>query len=77
MEPGLFEWLTWYADGMPKWMRPDEFKEYGFNVCDDYVPVMKENEILSRKETSEEYYERSFKVTADVLQKYSGKYGFY
>ncbi|KAG8189963.1 hypothetical protein JTE90_009102 [Oedothorax gibbosus] len=73
VEPGLFEWLEWYVKEMPKWMSPEEMKENGFNVSEDYIPVMNETEILGRKETCEEYYERSFKVASDVLQKYSGK----
>ncbi|KAG8189917.1 hypothetical protein JTE90_009062 [Oedothorax gibbosus] len=74
VEPGLFEWLHWYSsDEMPKWMSPEEMKENGFKVSENYIPVMNETEILGGKETTcEEYYERNFKVASHVLQKYSG-----
>ncbi|GFR08665.1 protein UBASH3A homolog [Trichonephila clavata] len=72
IEPGLFEWLSWYRDGMPKWMSLEELKNCGFNIVMDYEPVIKATDVTNVKETSEEYYMRNYLVSSKLVEKYSG-----
>ncbi|XP_064470686.1 ecdysteroid-phosphate phosphatase-like isoform X2 [Ornithodoros turicata] len=67
VEPGLFEWLAWYQDGMPTWMSIDEMLEAGYNIKGDYKPVVAAQELMHKKETSEQYYMRSFYVSQALL----------
>ncbi|CAL1283704.1 unnamed protein product [Larinioides sclopetarius] len=76
IEPGLFEWLSWYRDGMPKWMSVEELKNYGFNVSMDYEPILAPLDLMNIKESSEEYYNRNFLVTTKLLEKYPGNIFF-
>ncbi|KAF8773959.1 ecdysteroid-phosphate phosphatase-like [Argiope bruennichi] len=76
IEPGLFEWLSWYRDGMPKWMSLEELKSYGFNVSMDYQPILTPMDLMNTKESSEEYYNRNYLVTTKLLEKYPGNLFF-
>ncbi|XP_022238405.1 protein UBASH3A homolog isoform X2 [Limulus polyphemus] len=69
LEPGLFEWLGWYQDGMPEWMTMEELKNCRFNINEKYKPVITENEIRNKNESGEEYYMRSYYVTQTLLEK--------
>ncbi|XP_076325727.1 ecdysteroid-phosphate phosphatase-like isoform X1 [Tachypleus tridentatus] len=69
LEPGLFEWLGWYQDGMPEWMTTEELKNCCFNINEEYKPVITENEIRNKNESGEEYYMRSYYVTQTLLEK--------
>lgn len=69
VEPGLFEWLAWYHDGMPKWMTLQEMKSFGFNICMDYKPVITVEELQGKLEPSEQYYMRSLCTTETILKK--------
>ncbi|XP_042906548.1 ecdysteroid-phosphate phosphatase [Parasteatoda tepidariorum] len=72
VEPGLFEWLGWYVDGMPKWMTLEEMSENGFKVTPDYKPIISMEDMHSRKESSEEYYMRNYLISKTLIEKYSG-----
>ena len=69
VEPGLFEWLMWYMNGVPDWMRPEELLAAGHNVELNYKPYISAEELQNTlRETPEDYYTRNFFVTQCVLQ---------
>ncbi|XP_076367103.1 ecdysteroid-phosphate phosphatase-like isoform X2 [Tachypleus tridentatus] len=75
IEPGLFEWLAWYQDSMPAWMTPQELFEYGFNIDLHYNPLITTAELWEKKESSEQYYIRSFYITQTLLKRGSRNNG--
>ncbi|XP_022253956.1 protein UBASH3A homolog [Limulus polyphemus] len=75
VEPGLFEWLAWYQDSMPAWMTPQEMLEYGFNIDLNYNPLITTAELWEKKESSEQYYIRSFYITQTLLKRASRNIG--
>lgn len=74
IEPGLFEWMTWYqSPSTPKFMSTGDLIENGFNVNPDYVPIMTVKQILAgESETLEDFYKRSHAVTNSILNSTSG-----
>uniref|UniRef100_T1ITI2 Ecdysteroid-phosphate phosphatase n=1 Tax=Strigamia maritima TaxID=126957 RepID=T1ITI2_STRMM len=68
IEPGLFEWLAWYQDSMPEWMSAQEFKDYGFNIELNYRPYITAEELYDRRESSEQYYMRSYYVAQSIIK---------
>jgi len=69
VEPGLFEWLMWYMNGVPDWMRPEELLAAGHNVQLNYKPYISAEELQNTlRETPEDYYTRNFFVTQCILQ---------
>lgn len=74
IEPGLFEWMTWYqSPSTPKFMALNELVETGFYVNTDYSPIMTTKQILAGEtETLEDYYKRSHEVTKTILNRTTG-----
>jgi len=68
LEPGLFEWLAWYQDSMPKFMSPKELQEAGFLLREDHQHIVDFSELRDRKESSEQYYARSLYVIQCILR---------
>ncbi len=67
VEPGLFEWMAWYATP-PKWMSADELEKAGYEVDTSYKPVMSEKQLLDKRaESSREHYERCLHVVKQIL----------
>ncbi|CAG9860079.1 unnamed protein product [Phyllotreta striolata] len=71
IEPGLFEWNVWYADGVPDWMTLAELQRGGYNVDESYRPFVDENEIRKGKESCEQFFLRSAIVTRSALLAHS------
>ncbi|XP_068206020.1 ecdysteroid-phosphate phosphatase isoform X2 [Palaemon carinicauda] len=67
IEPGLFEWLAWYHDGMPVWMTLDELIEAGFNINKSYDPLIRKEEVKEPHESCEQYYGRNAYVTQSII----------
>ena len=67
IEPGLFEWLAWYANGVPTWMSNEELIEAGFNIDTEYKPLMSAAEVLKLSETCEQFYDRNAYITQSLL----------
>lgn len=67
IEPGLFEWLVWYPDGLPDWMTPKELTSAGYNIDLDYQPFVTEAEMRDSRETCEQFYLRNTFVTRGAL----------
>ncbi|KJH40640.1 phosphoglycerate mutase family protein [Dictyocaulus viviparus] len=70
VEPGLFEWMQWCRGNRPSWMQVEELKKSGYSVNVDYVPIM-EASSLPLDESLSSYYERSYSVTKEILQRHS------
>lgn len=67
VEPGLFEWLVWYPDGLPDWMTVDELKKAGYNIDETYQPYVTEKELSEGRESCEQFYLRSTFVARSSL----------
>lgn len=72
LEPGLFEWLAWYQDGMPDFMSTKNLIKAGYNIDESYEPYISQDELrestLQQAESVEQFYTRNFFVTRCVLQ---------
>ncbi len=81
LEPGLFEWLAWYAagdgsgssgGGMPEWMTAAELTAAGYNVESRYKPYISAEELrddcAAARESCSEFYTRNYFVAQCVLQ---------
>jgi len=68
IEPGLFEWLAWYQDGMPNWMNSVELMSAGFNIESCYKPYISSEELADTQETCQQFFIRNFFVTQCALQ---------
>lgn len=66
LEPGLFEWLVWYPEGLPDWMSSDELITAGYNIDVDYAPFVSRTELIDSQETCEKFYTRSAFVSQSV-----------
>ena len=75
VEPGLFEWLgTGKQSGPPKFMSLEELKETGYSVDLSHSPIWSLDELLANlDETVEQFYERSFVVTKEILKRHEGE----
>lgn len=69
IEPGLFEWLSWYPSGVPDWMTESELIASGFNIQTNYEPIIKKDELENVKENIEEFYKRGYHVISEILSK--------
>lgn len=69
IEPGLFEWMTWYLEpNRPKFMSIQELVNYGFHVNPSYVPLLSVKELFApENETLVEYYQRSHRISSTIL----------
>ncbi|KAG0711382.1 Ubiquitin-associated and SH3 domain-containing protein B [Chionoecetes opilio] len=67
IEPGLFEWLAWYHDGMPVWMTLDELTATGFNINHSYDPLICREELKDTHESCEQYYGRNAYVSQSII----------
>ena len=72
MEPGLFEWLGWYQNGLPRFMTPAELRDCGFNICTTHNPVWSYSK-YNMQETTEQYYERCYQVTKEILKRHQAE----
>jgi ubiquitin-associated SH3 domain-containing protein len=68
VEPGLFEWSMWYAEGLPEWMPPAELAAAGYNIDLDYKPFITEAELRETRETCAQYYLRNAFVAREALK---------
>nr|XP_029708278.1 protein UBASH3A homolog isoform X2 [Aedes albopictus] len=73
VEPGLFEWLAWYQEGLPEWMSKEELVAADYNIVLDYEPLTKEDDLKARlQEGLEEFYHRNSSVTEHLINNTSG-----
>ncbi|XP_053690027.1 protein UBASH3A homolog [Sabethes cyaneus] len=73
VEPGLFEWLAWYQDGLPEWMSNEELIAADYNITLDYDPISKVNQLKEQlQESLEDFYCRNSAVTEHLIKTTSG-----
>ena len=69
IEPGLFECLSWYQDGLPEFCSKDELTGDGFNVLTDYEAIMSIDQLAENlHENLEEFYKRNSSVMKSIIQ---------
>lgn len=69
VEPGLFEWLAWYQDGLPEWMSNEELIAADFNIAIDYDSLSKVNHLREQlQEGLEDFYCRNAAVTEHLIK---------
>jgi hypothetical protein len=68
IEPGLFEWLAWYQDSLPDWMSLQELQEAGYNIKSEYRPFVRVEELHDQRESTEQFYMRSFYLAQSVIK---------
>uniref|UniRef100_A0A6A7FZ44 Ubiquitin-associated and SH3 domain-containing protein B-like n=1 Tax=Hirondellea gigas TaxID=1518452 RepID=A0A6A7FZ44_9CRUS len=66
IEPGLFEWLAWYHEGVPQFMSLEELVAAGFNIDMNYRHVLPVTRLVP-EESCEQYYTRSGRVSNALL----------
>lgn len=71
IEPGLFEWLSWYPHPKrPTFMSPADLASAGYPINLSYVPLITQKEIETKEnESLIEYYERCHLVANTALNR--------
>ena len=72
IEPGLFEWLGWYKDSLPRFMSTQELRDCGFPANTSYCVVLQAAK-YNLQETTEQYYERCHYVTTEILRRHESE----
>ncbi|XP_067616518.1 ecdysteroid-phosphate phosphatase isoform X2 [Eurosta solidaginis] len=73
LEPGLFEWMAWYPDGVPDWLSKSELLDADYDVDINYQPLISANELNDCiKETTEEFYTRNYEIIRKIIETTSG-----
>ncbi|XP_058449461.1 ecdysteroid-phosphate phosphatase-like [Malaya genurostris] len=73
VEPGLFEWLMWYKEGLPEWLSNEELVSSGYNIAMDYKPLSTAedlNRIL--EESLSDHYKRNSELADQLYKTTSG-----
>lgn len=69
IEPGLFEWLTWYANCFPEFMTDNELIAAGYNIDTTYEPMISRDDLKNHlKENCDQYYTRNYEVVKKSLK---------
>ena len=74
VEPGLFEWLSWYPPGKrPVFMKPADLVSHGYPVDMFHQPLMAAEDLFGKdNESLTEYYDRSFALSKKILSETTG-----
>ncbi|XP_053679358.1 protein UBASH3A homolog [Anopheles nili] len=73
IEPGLFEWLAWYHDGIPEWLSKEELKAADYNIATEYVPTRTFEDLKEcLQEKLEEFYNRNSSATESIINSTEG-----
>lgn len=68
IEPGLFEWLAWYQDGMPEWLSKEELIAADYNIDTDYQPLTTVANLVEQfHEKLGEFYCRNSNVAESII----------
>ncbi|KAI8119730.1 Protein UBASH3A like protein [Lucilia cuprina] len=73
LEPGLFEWMAWYPEGVPDWLNKEELREANYIIDNEYQPFVTVNKLNEGiKETTEDFYTRNYEVLKKIIESTSG-----
>jgi len=73
VEPGLFEWLSWYKENLPDFIKPSVLKELNFDVNVEYEPIFTVDTLKQNpRESLAEFYERNYIVSKKVTEYHFG-----
>uniref|UniRef100_A0A182XWX2 SH3 domain-containing protein n=1 Tax=Anopheles stephensi TaxID=30069 RepID=A0A182XWX2_ANOST len=73
IEPGLFEWLAWYQDGIPEWLSNDELIAADYNIATDYQPITTVAELKDHfHEKLGEFYCRNSAIAESIIKSTEG-----
>ncbi|XP_032294879.1 ecdysteroid-phosphate phosphatase isoform X2 [Drosophila virilis] len=73
LEPGLFEWMAWYPNGVPDWLSISELIDSKYDIDLNYEPVQQAAELTAQlKESTEQFYMRNHKVLLQLLERTTG-----
>uniref|UniRef100_A0A1Q3FNG0 Ecdysteroid-phosphate phosphatase n=1 Tax=Culex tarsalis TaxID=7177 RepID=A0A1Q3FNG0_CULTA len=73
VEPGLFEWMAWYQDGLPEWMSKEELTAAEYNIAMEYEPLSKAEDLKGQQQEGlEEFYQRNSDVTEHLIKNTTG-----
>ena len=71
IEPGLFEWLGWYKNGLPNFMTAEQLHTQRYPVDLTYRPVHPLKQ-FNMNESIDQYFERSYRAVKTVLDSLRG-----
>ncbi|XP_040154603.1 protein UBASH3A homolog isoform X3 [Anopheles arabiensis] len=73
IEPGLFEWLAWYQDGLPEWLTPDELLAADYNIDTAYKPLSSPGLLRENfHEKLNEFYCRNSNAAEEIIKSTEG-----
>uniref|UniRef100_A0A182JRH9 Protein UBASH3A homolog n=1 Tax=Anopheles christyi TaxID=43041 RepID=A0A182JRH9_9DIPT len=73
IEPGLFEWLAWYQDGLPEWLSPNELIAADYNIATDYKPLTTVDDLKEHfHEKLNEFYCRNSDTAEAIIKSTDG-----
>ncbi|XP_017960324.1 protein UBASH3A homolog isoform X2 [Drosophila navojoa] len=73
LEPGLFEWMAWYPNGVPDWLTSKELIDSKYDIDLNYEPVQQATDLAAQlKESTEQFYMRNHEVLLQLLERTTG-----
>uniref|UniRef100_A0A182PAE4 Ecdysteroid-phosphate phosphatase n=1 Tax=Anopheles epiroticus TaxID=199890 RepID=A0A182PAE4_9DIPT len=73
IEPGLFEWLAWYQDGMPEWLTAEELNAADYNIATDYQSLTSAKDLKEHlHEKLNEFYCRNSAAAETIIKSTEG-----
>ncbi|XP_023175700.2 protein UBASH3A homolog isoform X2 [Drosophila hydei] len=73
LEPGLFEWMAWYPNGVPDWLSKKELTDSRYDIDLTYEPVQQATDLTAQlKESTEQFYMRNHEVLLQLLERTTG-----
>ncbi|XP_053660704.1 protein UBASH3A homolog [Anopheles marshallii] len=73
IEPGLFEWLAWYQDGIPEWLSNEELIAADYNIATDYKPMTTAEDLKEQfHEKLGEFYCRNSDIAESIISSTEG-----
>ncbi|XP_068156234.1 ecdysteroid-phosphate phosphatase isoform X1 [Drosophila tropicalis] len=73
LEPGMFEWMAWYPNGVPDFLTKSELTEAKYDIDLQYEPVQSTMNLPAQlKESTEQFYTRNHEVLLQLLERTTG-----
>ncbi|XP_058057221.1 ecdysteroid-phosphate phosphatase isoform X1 [Anopheles bellator] len=73
VEPGLFEWMAWYQDGLPEWLSAEELLAADYNIATKYEALSAVEDLKEcLLEKLNEFYHRNSSITEKIINATTG-----